>query len=194
VPGQRKSAFRVRGPMDEPSRCRAARALPPRSLTCRDKVEFRCGSGPLGVRNKAFRKKVRHLAWAFTAISESCCQICLRVELVDGSAWTLGEAIPPLSVTLSAYQAGHIPMTYSLIGAERTTHLKIMLVALIAAGTSVTAIGAAARPNGETLRDRLRMPAGVLAVASEGRSLKPMFRAEPCPEPCNRGSLLVEFD
>jgi hypothetical protein len=60
-------------------------------------------------------------------------------------------------------------MTYSLIGACRTTHLKIMLVALIAASASVAAIGAAARPIGESLRDRLRLPAGVLAVASQRR-------------------------
>jgi hypothetical protein len=54
---------------------------------------------------RRFRKKVRHLAWAFTAISETCCQIRRKAELVDGSAWTLGAAIPLLPVTLSAYQA-----------------------------------------------------------------------------------------
>jgi hypothetical protein len=77
-------------------------------------------------------------------------------------------------------------MTYSLIGAGRTTHLKIMLVALIAASASVVGIGVHARPD-DQISGNGHERTDVMAVTSDVKCGRPGdLRRIRCHKPARR--------
>jgi len=78
-------------------------------------------------------------------------------------------------------------MTYSLIGADRATHVRMLLVTVIAAAVIVTGIGVAARVNDRLVRSRLHDrdagPTELLTIWRERPRMHTPSPAQPCPEP-----------